>query len=35
MNIEKEKLEHNITEMMEDIIENVNPEQTNKIDVSG
>jgi len=35
MNIEKEKLEHDITEMMEDIIQNVNPEQTNKIDVSG
>ena len=35
MNIEKEKLEHDITEMMEDIIENANPEQTNKIDVSG
>ena len=35
MNIEKEKLEHEITEMMEDIIQNVDPEQTNKIDVSG
>lgn len=34
-NVEREKFEHEITGMLEDIVENTNPEETNKIETSG
>jgi gas vesicle protein len=34
-NIEREKFENEIMEMLEDITDNTNPEETNKIETSG